>query len=200
MKTSFAKVFEDISKGVPSSDRIFNGLQTSYSITHYTSRYVFPPTTGEEVCKSDNIYVINSFADKFEFTKETVNTLLADEGTRNQYNAIMAQFSGTVSEIESRLRELTGLTKPQIKPRLIADLALSQTADWPDIIEALGQIRGQQLEFLDEIKYTELFNDKAMAVYSNADFRRNITEYIDSLETLLHSSTLLNNQEPRLKV
>ena len=194
MKTSFAKVFEDISKGVPSSDRIFNGLQTSYSITHYTSRYVFPPTTGEEVCKSDNIYVINSFADKFEFTKETVNTLLADEGTRNQYNAIMAQFSGTVSEIESRLRELTGLTKPQIKPRLIADLALSQTADWPDIIEALGQIRGQQLEFLDEIKYTELFNDKAMAVYSNADFRRNITEYIDSLETLLHSSTLLNNQ------
>ena len=194
MKTSFAKVFEDISKGVPSSDRIFSGLQTSYSITHYTSRYVFPPATGEEVNKSENIYVINSFADKFEFTKETVSTLLADEGTRNQYNAIMAQFSGTVSEIEAKLRELTGLTKPQIKPRLIADLALSQTADWPDIIEALGQIRGQQLAFLDEIKYIELFNDKAMAVYSNADFRRNITEYIDSLETLLHSSTLLNNQ------
>ena len=114
MKTSFAKVFEDISKGVPSSDRIFSGLQTSYSITHYTSRYVFPPATGEEVSKSENIYVINSFADKFEFTKETVSTLLADEGTRNQYNAIMAQFSGTVSEIEAKLRELTGLTKPQI--------------------------------------------------------------------------------------
>lgn len=194
MKTSFSKVFEDLSKGMPSSDRIFSGLRTSYSITHYTSRYVFPPATGEEVCKSENIYVINSFADKFEFTKETVNTLLADEGTRNQYDAIMAQFSGTVSEVESKLRELTGLTKPQIKPRLIADLALSQTADWPDIIEALGRIQGQQLEFLDEIKYTELFNDKAMAVYSNADFRRNITEYIDSLETLLHSSTLLNNQ------
>ena len=69
--------------------------------------------------QSDNIYVINSFADKFEFTKETVNTLLADEGTRNQYNALMAQFSGTISEMEIKLKELTGLTKPQIKLKLI---------------------------------------------------------------------------------
>ena len=194
MKTSFAKVFEDISKGEPTSDRIFSNLQTSYAVTHYTSRFVFPPAAGEGVGKSDNIYVINSFADKFEFTKETVNTLLADEGTRNQYNALMAQFSGTISEMEARLREITGLTKPQIKPRLIADLSLAATADWPDIIEALGRIQNQQLDFLNGIKYVELFNDKAMAVYANADFRRNITEYIDSLENLLQTSTLLNNR------
>lgn len=194
MKSSFAKVFEDISKGAQSSDRIFRGLRTSYSITHYASKYVFPPAQDEEVCKSKNIYVINSFTDKIEFTKETVSTLLADEDTLNCYDETMAQFKGTVSEIESKLRVITGLAKPKIKSSLIADLKLSQTADWPDIIEALGQIQGQQLEFLDEIKYTELFNDKAMAVYSNADFRRNITEYIDSLETLLHSSSLLNDQ------
>ena len=194
MKTSFAKVFEDISKGVPSSDRIFNNLQTSYSVTHYTSRFVFPPAAGEDVCKSDNIYVINSFADRFEFTKETVSTLLADEGTRNQYNALMAQFSGTISEMETKLREITGLTKPQIKPKLIADLSLPSTADWPDIIEALGRIQNQQLDFLNSIKYVELFSDKAMAVYANADFRRNIADYIDSLENLLQSSMLLNNR------
>lgn len=194
MKTSLAKVLEDISKGVPTSDRIFKDLNTSYSLTHYTSRYVFPPVDGGNTPKSDNIYVINSFADKFEFTKETVNTLLADEGTRNQYNALMAQFSGTISEMEIKLKELTGLTKPQIKLKLIADLSLSLTADWPDVFEALRQVDDQRVDFLNDIKYSELFSEKAMAVYSNGDFRRNITEYIDCLENLLQSSSLLNSR------
>ena len=37
MKTSFAKVFEDLSKGEPSKDRIFPGVTTSYSIHYYAS-------------------------------------------------------------------------------------------------------------------------------------------------------------------
>lgn len=194
MKTSFAKVFEDISKGIETKDRIFSDCPTSYAVTHYTSRYVYPPTNGEEIQQSDNIYVINSFADKFEFTKETVHTLLADEGTRNEYNALMAQFGTIISEIEARLRELTGLTKPQIKGKLISDLQLAPTADWPDIIDAVYNIENQELTFLDDIRYSELFNDKAMAVYTNPDFRRYITEYIDSLEELLRTSSLLNEK------
>ena len=67
MKTSLSKVFEDISKGSSTSDRIFKDFHTSYSVTHYTSRYVYPSANGEDVSKSDNIYVINSFADKFDF-------------------------------------------------------------------------------------------------------------------------------------
>ena len=93
MKTSFAKVFEDISKGTTTSDRIFKDAVSRYSITHYASHYEYSSAAGDIVPKSDNIYVINSFADNFEFNKDTVGTLLADEGTRNQYNDLMGQFS-----------------------------------------------------------------------------------------------------------
>ena len=137
MKTSFSKVFEDISKGVATSDRIFKDAPTAYSITHYTSTYRFASTNPREIPQSDCIYVINSFADKFEFTKETVGTLLADEATRNEYNVINSQFSGTIRTIEEKLRELTGITKPQIKGKLIFDFGLDSTADWPDIFEAI---------------------------------------------------------------
>lgn len=191
MKTSFSKVFEDISKGATTSDRIFKDVVSRYSITHYAAHYEYSSIEGVAP-RSDNIYVINSFADKFEFSKDTVGTLLADEGTRNQYNVLMGQFSDTITEIVNKLREITGLTKPQIKIKLINDLELQTTADWPDIIEAIGQIENQNYGFLDNALYSELFNDKAMAVYSNADFRRNIVEYIDNLENLLQNSPLLN--------
>jgi hypothetical protein len=192
MKTSFAKVFEDISKGTGTSDRIFKDAVSRYSITHYTTHYEFPTTVRGGFLHSDNIYVINSFADKFEFSKNTVSTLLADEETRNQYNNLMGQFSDTITEIINKLRETTGLTKPQIKVKLINDLGLPNTADWPDIIETIGQLQNQNYDFLDDVLYSDLFNEKAMAVYSNSDFGRNIAEYIDNLENLLQNSSLLN--------
>ena len=191
MKTSFSKVFEDISKGLPTSDRIFKGAVSRYSITYYASQFDYS-STDANAPQSDHIYVINSFADKFEFSKDTVSTLLADEGTRNQYNVLMGQFSDTINEILNRLKDLTGLTRPQIKVKLVNDLRLSTTADWPDIIEAIGQIENQNYGFLDEVRYSDLFNDKAMVVYSNSDFRRSISEYIDNLENLLRNSPLLN--------
>ena len=194
MKTSFAKVFEDISKGQRTSDRIFTDVQTSYRITYYATQFVFPTTEEKNATASNNIYVINSFADKFEFTKEIVSTLLADEGTRNEYNALMNEFSTVVEEMETKIHDLTGLTKHNIKGKLIDDFCLSPTADWPDIVEALHQTDSQELEFLNGIKYSDLFNDKTMVVFSNMDFRRNIREYIESLESLLRSSSFLNER------
>ncbi|MDD4125229.1 MAG: hypothetical protein PHW77_05860 [Eubacteriales bacterium] len=82
MKTSFAKVFEDISKGTTTTDRIFTNAVSRYSITHYMSHYNYSSEGNATIPHSENIYVINSFADKFEFSKDTVGILLADEGTR----------------------------------------------------------------------------------------------------------------------
>jgi hypothetical protein len=192
MKTSFAKVFEDISKGTATSDRIFKDSVSRYSITHYTSHYEYSSSANDAIPQSDNIYVINSFADKFEFNKETVGTLLADEGTRNQYNVLMGKLNDIITEIVNKLREITGLTKPQIKIKLINDLGLQTTADWPDIMEAIRQIENKNYSFLYKVLYSELFNEKTMAVYENADFQRYITEYIDNLENLLQKSYLLN--------
>ena len=137
MKTSFTKVFEDLSKGEASKDRIFPTAVTSYSIRYYTTDYVFTSTNSRQIPSCDAVYVVNSFADNFEFTKETVSTLLADEATRNAYNVLMAQFMEQIKVFESELASKAGLTKPKVKPTLISDLQLPATADWPDIINAL---------------------------------------------------------------
>lgn len=104
MKSSLSKVFDDISKGSATSDRIFRGGVSIYSVTHYTSQYVFSSANaGDTPTPTDRIYVVNTFTDSFEFTKESVSTLLADETTRNAYNVLMAQFSGEIRQIEDKL-------------------------------------------------------------------------------------------------
>ena len=197
MKSSLSKVFDDISRGAATSDRIFQGMVSSYSITHYTSQYIFSSANAGDVPDpTDRIYVVNTFADSFEFTKETVSTLLADETTRNAYNVLMAQFSGEIRQIEDKLRTLTGLTKPQIKGKLISDFGLNATSDWTDIFEKINEliVNRRILSFLDDCTYSELFNDKVMAVYGKRDFISSVEEYISSLNSLLENNPILNDK------
>lgn len=197
MKSSLSKVFEDISKGSNSTgDRIFPNAISSYSVTHYTNQYVFSSANRTQLPATDRVYVVNTFNNSFEFTKETVSTLLADETTRNAYNVLMAQFSGEIKQIEEKLRALTGLTKPQIKGKLIADLGLTGAADWTDIFEKLNELYAtrQTLDYLNDCNYSELFNDKVMVVYGKREFLNSIEEYSSSLNTLLENNPILNDR------
>ena len=196
MKSSLSKVFDDISKGATTCDRIFQNVVSNYSVTHYTSRYVYSSANRTQPTATDRIYVVNTFNNSFEFTKETVSTLLADETTRNAYNVLMAQFSGEIRQIEEKLRVLTGLAKSQIKGKLITDLGLTGTADWTDIFEKLNELYATRrtFEYLNDCTYSELFNDKAMAVYGKQEFLNSIEEYISSLNILLENNPILNDR------
>lgn len=197
MKSSLSKVFDDIARGSATKDRIFQGVVSNYSVTHYTSNYIFSSNnTTTTPAPTNKIYVVNTFTDSFEFTKETVSTLLADETTRNSYNVLMNQFSGEIRDIEEKLRLLTGLAKPQIKGKLIKDMGLGETADWTDIFEKIHELidSRQALAFLDDCKYNELFNDKTQAIYSKREFINSIEEYISNLYTLLEDNPILNEE------
>lgn len=196
MKTSFTRVFEDISKGEPSKDKIFPSAVTAYSIHYYDSIYGFSSESPCQLSPCNEIYVINSFEENFEFTKETVGTLLADESTRDEYNVLMTHFSSYIKRLESELSAKSSLTKPKIKDTLIADFELSQTADWTDIINAIHNYIHieKPIDYLNEIRYAELFNDKAMKIYERPEFRQHIQMYIERLNDLLHDSELLNDQ------
>ena len=43
MKSSLSKVFDDVSKGKRTTDRIFGNVVSSYSITHYLNSFMYEP-------------------------------------------------------------------------------------------------------------------------------------------------------------
>jgi hypothetical protein len=191
MKTSFAKLLEDLSNGRETTDRIFTNAATRYELTYRGATYSYPPAIGDTPPKAENICVVNSFSNTFEFTKETVDTLLADDTTRHHYDELMTQLKNTVDEILLKLRSKSGLTKPRIKEVLLTDFELETTSDWPDIIESINSIPDQHLTFLDSIRYVDVFNEKTEIIYQNPDFQQHITEYISVLEHLLENNELL---------
>ena len=81
MKTSFSNVFFDIAKGAPTFDRIFTNNVSSYRVNYYSTTY-----SNTNLAENDRIYVVKSFDEKFELSRETMSTLLADENTRKKYD------------------------------------------------------------------------------------------------------------------
>lgn len=195
MKSSFSRVFEDIAKGRKTEDRIFCAANATYRIRYRGTEYSFDAKSSEEnPPASKEIYVINSFEDKFEFTGETVGTLLADEETRNKYQEVIREFSTDQRQLVGNLSKLTGLPKTRIKDALMADFGLPAEADWPDILEAVKKAMSQYAEqaFMDDVKYTVLFNEKTMGLYQNEAFLKIIDDYVKSLSDLLSSSDVLS--------
>ncbi len=189
MKTSFSNVFDDISKGNKTTDRIFNGLNTSYIVQYYSSTY-----TNAQLSKNDNIYVVKSFDERFELSKETISTLLSDEKTRKDYEILVSQFAEELSEFKSNLSQLSGFLQKDIESQLRKDLKINKKSDWSDIFAKLNEIYSEMenIELFNNIKYTDLINEKTEPIITSQNFLELIDKYVDLLNELISNNEVLS--------
>ena len=189
MKTSFSNVFDDISKGNKTTDRIFNGLNTSYVVQYYSSTY-----TNAQLLKNDNIYVVKSFDERFELSKETISTLLSDEKTRKDYEILVSQFAEELSEFKSNLSQLSGFSQKDIESQLRKDLKINKKSDWSDILAKLNEIYSEMenIELFNDIKYTDLINEKTEPIITSQNFLELIDKYVDLLNELISNNEVLS--------
>lgn len=189
MKTSFSNVFDDISKGNKTTDRIFNGLNSSYNVKYYSSTY-----TNSQLSKQDNIYVVKSFDEKFELSKETIGTLLSDEKTRKDYEILVSQFSDELSESKSNLSKLSGFAQNDIEEKLKKDFKISKKSDWSDIFFKINELFSttENIELFNNIKYTDLINEKTETIITSPSFLKLIDSYVDLLNKLISDNEILS--------
>lgn len=189
MKTSFSNVFDDISKGNKTTDRIFNGLNSSYNVKYYSSTY-----TNSQPSKQDNIYVVKSFDEKFELSKETIGTLLSDEKTRKDYEILVSQFSDELSEFKSNLSKLSGFAQKDIEEKLKKDFKISKKSDWSDIFSKINEIFSttENIELFNNIKYTDLINEKTETIITSPTFLKLIDSYVALLNKLISDNEILS--------
>ena len=189
MKTSFSNVFDDISKGNKTTDRIFNGLNTSYIVQYYSSTY-----SNTQLSKNDNIYVVKSFDERFELSKETISTLLSDEKTRKNYEILVSQFSEELSELQNNLSKLSGFAQKDIESQLRKDFKINKKSDWADIFARLNEVYSEieNIELFNNIKYTDLINEKTESVITSQTFLELIGKYVDLLNDLISNNEVLS--------
>lgn len=194
MKTSLAKVFEAIQKGERPSDRIFSEYPSSYSIQYRDDTFTYNATDEGNPATSDKFYVIDSIDDKIEFSSESLSTILGDESIRSEYSKVTSEYKKDVDSFISELGKKSGL-KTKVKEPLLADLGLPNKVEWPDVFNALKEIKDnpkyQEVSFPDGLNYSVLFNDKVVGLYTTSDFQDNLVKYIYRLDERLGQSKIL---------
>lgn len=194
MKSSFSKVLDDISRKKKTVDRIFTERKSSYTVEYYSS--VYSDTTKLKKKDQPNIYVINSFDEKFEAYSDSVATILADDEIRKKYDAIHGAYSTEIDSLISVFKSHTSLNEEQIRIQLCNDFGLTIDANWEVIIEKLLEVRPEVLphgEFAD-IKYDQLFNSYTEKILTDPVFQEKIQQYIETYERLVKRSKLLSLQ------
>lgn len=191
MKTSFANVFRDIAKGEATKDRIFKDLQSSYVVKYYSSNY-----SNTSLSKNENIYVVQSFDETFIPSNESVGILLADEKTRKDYDILMNQISGELTELMNNLSNLSGFKPMEIEKILKKDFELGKDADWYDILSKVKKFNLDEnnVELLSNIKYSRLLNEKTEAIIQSKDFLELINNYTSLLNNLLNKNEFLSKK------
>lgn len=179
MKSSFAKVFLDLSKGNMPKDAIYPQRQ-AVCIVQDEQGYELEPT---------KIFVIESYSDTY--TSEKISTLLVNETLKSEYDDIYHNLEEKKNELISLLHISSNLSSNKIE----SDFLNSQLNAGQTFFEVLEYIR-RTLETLDvpqyeNVNFNIVFNDKVKTFLETTGMRENLREYIEKYNSLIDSSQFL---------
>jgi hypothetical protein len=175
MKTSFAKVFADISQGEKPSDMIFPHRTTKCSLTDENDNAIDP----------NRIFVVEPYQESFKSTRTA--TLLVNQGLRSHYENIVKSINEKANQVLTKLADLA-----QIKKGAQQEIATAfgyKEKGFLDLLEFIATNLDQQDNpGLENIVYTEIFNDKVLLFLSSDEIRHQLQEYVERYDELINKS------------
>ncbi|CAG0985249.1 hypothetical protein METP3_02315 [Methanosarcinales archaeon] len=176
MKTSFARTFNDLSKGEDSKDLMHPEIETVREIVD---------EMGNSINK-DQVFVMEPYKREYESGK--ISTLLVKKELKDKYDKIYLEINIKKSELLKKLKPLSGVKNG-------IDEELSETFDKSkkDFFICLEILEKEILnekppEFAD-LNYGEIFNEKVHAFLNNENNRQKLNEYIKTYNDIISSST-----------
>lgn len=176
MKTSFARTFGDLSRGVESSDHVFPDRPSSRNITDQDGVAVDP----------SQVVVIVSYDEDMGPTEET-STLLVDKVLRDEFEQLQRGINEARAELVAALK-----VQAATKKDVAREVSLAFTRDGESFFRSLlrveEELQGEEAPYA-EVPYDTLFDDKILALLATTDFAETLAEYVQRFEELLDAST-----------
>lgn len=175
MKTSLARVFDDIAAGEEPKDLLFPKRKTKCIITDEAGA----PLNGAE------ILVVHPYVENY--SSQRTATLMADQGLRQQYEETVRSVEDKASFVLKTLGELSGLKKAT-KDKLL--MSFNETDE--NLYSLLKSLNANTASaedlYLAELKYDDILNDKVVAFLSKDNIRKNLMDYISRYNDLIDQS------------
>ena len=190
MKSSFATVFDNISRKKKTEDRIFTDRTSSYRVEYYDDTY-----TERHRRAVPTFYVINSFNAAFESYSDSVATIVADEELKRQYASVVDTFAEKLHPLKTALQNHCTPNFP-VEDALLDSFGCTANDDWDAIIKAIALfLEGETPNaMLADVRFDEIFNAQVMKVISRPDFLEKVNQYVVVVDTLLQGSRLFSSQ------
>ena len=181
MKTSFARTFSDLSRGQPSTDRVFPERLSSRSITDQDGVALAP----------EQVVVIVSYDEEMGPTEQT-STLLVDKVLRSEYADLQRGINEAKTELVTALK-----SQAQTKKDVSTELSLAITHDRESFFRALvrveEEVTDEEASYAD-LPYDVIFDDKVVTLLRTKDFTAALAKYIERFNELLDASTYFSRE------
>ena len=189
MKSSLARTFKDVSKGLDPHDHIYPDRPHSCSITDGNKNDIKP----------DAILVVDPY-DNVRITADMSLDILVSSDRRDEYARASARIRENREVLLKMLHEQSGIPRSRGSPgEEIEGVLLSDMGVDPkpgvDIHDALDNLRRPSQHVLDVLSSTEyhtLFNAQTAPIWGDAEVMKQIGMYFDRYVQLLDESPYLS--------
>ncbi len=174
MKSSFARVFEDIVAGQKSKDLIHTDKKSVRKITQ----------DGEDI-NPQSVYVIKPYND---FHYEKAASLLLNKELREQYALAHKKIEEKKEDLLDQLKEPFGMRNTKDIEDTISTTFASKLGEFFFAMKtAEPLVQDKPLGFADII-YSDVFSKRTEEFLSASDVQKNISDYMEKYESLIDSS------------
>lgn len=175
MKSSFAKIFDDIAKKQKSRDRVFTERNTKIEIKCNET---------EEII-AEQVFVIERY--KENYSSEKLSTLLVNQNLKQEYQDTLSAIEEKKSILVNILKSLSGL-----KGETVSEFTKTFNLGEKDFFRCLELFEGLVNDSLDSnyanLNYSAIFNDKVFDFLKAKDFKEKLEEYMKVYDLLVNNS------------
>ena len=175
MKTSLAKVFRDLSQGKRPVDRIFTSRESYSKVVDDADGNLDP----------EAIFVVDSCDEAFR--SEKTSTLLANAELKQAFEETHASVETALSRLYTPMSRSAGIRKG-LWETLCSDFGHEEKGVYEAIKEACDAVEHSGIPPLEDLRYSEVVNEKVVAFLESPDFKRQLAEYISKYDELLEKS------------
>ena len=176
MKTSFAKIFMDLSRGEESKDEIYPNRNTTREIKK----------DGVDLAKEE-VFVVKPYDETYK--SDDISALLVNPTLKKEYDKEYAEIQTAKDNFLREIGELSGIKPEAIETEICNVFCQSEENQFfKSLVGIKAEVLNDKKPTYQDIKYNELFNDKTMPVIGNKDFIKNINSYVEKYNELLEKS------------
>ena len=171
MKTSFAKTFEEISKGNRPKDERYKEIEPDYEIK----------TNGTDIT-NNTIYVLRSEPD-IKADCQAMTNILVDPEKKARYDKLIIDLEKQKDRLLSALQKQSKVKKIDIEQKLFSDFKKNNLPDCIDNAESIVLS-----EDLKPFVYANIFNKKVLGIINSSGFEEIATKFNKRYQELFNKA------------